>query len=234
MSAEASAAEAPEVVGDFPLTPMQARFWFLARLSPDSVSSNVAVHWELRGRVRAESVRAAFERVVARHEILRTRFVESDGTARQQVLARAPFQLGTVDVRNLPEADRAARIAEIARGVAQEPFDLGAPSLLRAMLVRVSPERALLLIGAHHIVFDGWSIRVLGREVGAAIAEIEGHPQPPLPALDLQYADYALWHEEMMAGPEAEAAVEWWRARLAGAPYFELPSDRPRAPLGKG
>ena len=216
------------VVAAFPLTATQERCWFLDRINPGEPALNVAVRWELRGRVSAEAVERAFAHVIARHEILRTRFVERDGAPMQEVLDHAPFRLGQFDLRTTPEADRLARIDAIAHEEAERPFDLARPPLIRANLVRFDAGRAMLLIVAHQSVFDGYSIGILGREIGTAAAAFDAGGTPDLPDLPLQYGDVALWQRELHASGILEEEAGYWRETLAGAPYFEVQPDHPR------
>lgn len=229
--AETEARPEAEIVATFPCTPAQARFWFVDQLQPGSASSNIAVQWELRGSFTHAAVEAAFQAVIDRHEILRTRFVERDGMPVQEVLDAVPVRLGVIDVRSLPEAEREARIAQIVRDLCTRPFDLRTPCALRMALVRFAPDRARLLLAAHHAVFDGFSIRVLGRELGAALAAgPEAEAPPPLP---VQYGDYTQWLAACRETEAHAAAAAFWRDALDGMEYFELPPDRPHQPLAQ-
>lgn len=212
----------------FPCTQSQHRFWILEQISPGNSSANVALCWELRGEFQAESIEAAFVQVTTRHEILRTRFVEEDGILFQEVVDHCDFKLSVVDLRNVPVEQLEARIAMISKAEACNPFDLTRAGLLRATLLQLSADRAYLLTTIHHMCFDGASIRVLGREIGEIVdARDTGRP-PHLPDLALQYGDYALWQEAFLASADFEVERNFWRKQLAGAPYFEMPIDRPR------
>ncbi len=216
------------IVDEFPVTTTQQRCWFLDQIEPGNTALNIAVRWEFRGRVSTENLQKAFQLVTDRHEILRTRFVARDGEPVQQVLEHVPFRLGALDLRTTPEADRMARIDAIAHEEGARPFDLGEAGLLRATLVRWEAERAMMLITAHQSVFDGHSIGVLGREVGMAAAAFEAGKIPDLPELPLQFGDYALWQKEYLESGVLEDEGAWWQEQLEGAPYFELPTDKPR------
>lgn len=216
----------------FPATAAQGRFHFLDKAIPDFTGSNLAIQWELRGSFHNESVERAMQKIVDRHEILRTRLIEQDGEIVQEVVPSVDFHMAMIDVRRLPEHEREARITRIIREVSTAPFDLSAPCPLRLTLVRFAPERAMLLIAVHHAVFDGFSIRVLGREIGALIAAEETGVPADLPQLQLQYGDYAQWQAACADSPARAQSAAFWEDTLGGAPYFELDSDTPRAPLG--
>lgn len=222
---------APGIVAEFPLSATQTRCWFLDRMQPGNPSLNVAVRWELRGQVQTASIERAFQTVVDRHEILRTRFVEKDGAPMQQVVAGVPFKLDTVDIRAVPEAQQMARVDDIAHEVAERPFDLGQPGLIRATLIRLAADRAILTFVVHQSCFDGASIRVLGYEIGTAAQAFEEGRSPDLPDLPLQYGDFALWQQEYFASGVLEEEGAYWEDRLKDAPYFEVEPDRPRPPV---
>lgn len=213
-----------------PVTPAQERCWFLNKLRPGTPSLNVSVRWEIVGRFPAPAIEQAFRTIIERHEMLRTRFVEIDGLPQQEVFDAAPFKLSVVDLTMLPEERKLDQMNEIGRREAQAPFDLSVAPLIRAVLVRLEDERAFLMLTIHQSAFDGWSIRVLGRELGAIGAAIcEGRPHN-LPDLPLQYGDYALWRQECLQEGSLAPEEAYWRQKLDGAAYFEVEPDKERPP----
>lgn len=224
----AAAAPALTVIGEFPCTHTQLRCWILDQLKPGNPALNVAVRWEIRGTFKASTIEAALRRIIVRHEILRTCFVERDGVPRQQVVDNVDFKMSVIDLRNVPPAQRQQRILQIGEETASEPFDLSKPCLFRVSLLMVNNDSAFLLITAHQSCFDGYSIRVLGREVGEIAAALDAGRAPVLPDLPLQYGDFAMWQEEYISSYGFETERTFWRERLAGAPYFEIEPDRPR------
>lgn len=224
-----SAADATTaLVGEFPCTQTQLRCWVLDQLNPGNPALNVAVRWEIRGAFKASTIEAALRRIIQRHEILRTRFVERDGSPYQQVVESVDFRLSVIDLRSIPVEQREQRILSIGEETASAPFDLGRPGLIRVTLLIVENERAFILITAHQSCFDGWSIRVLGREVGEIAAAIDAGRAPDLPELPLQYGDFALWQKAYLDSYGFEAEKTFWREQLIGAPYFEVSADHPR------
>ncbi|MBX9458404.1 MAG: condensation protein [Rhizobium sp.] len=216
------------VLGEFPCTQTQLRCWVLDQLKPGNPALNVAVRWEVRGSFKSSTIEAALRKVIQRHEILRTCFVERNGEPRQQIVESVDFRMSVIDLRNVPSDQRQKRILEIGEETASEPFDLGKPCLFRVSLLMVSNDSAFLLITAHQSCFDGYSIRVLGREVGEIAAAIDAGRMAALPDLPLQYADFAMWQEEYLASYGFEAEKAFWQDRLKNAPYFEIATDRPR------
>ncbi len=211
-----------------PCTPAQERCWFLNHMQPGNPALNVAVRWELKGRVPSAIVEQAFRQIVARHESLRTRFVGIDGVPMQEPMEQASFKLTLIDLQHLPLDQREARAGEIGKQEAVAPFDLATPPLLRATMMQMEEDRALLLVCVHQSVFDGWSIRVLGREIGQTIDALLRATQPNLPELPLQYGDYALWLKEYYDSGDFQNERDYWKKQLTGAPYFEVPTDQPR------
>jgi len=225
--------ETLDVVAEFPATASQQRFWYLHQLNPESVASNIAVHWELHGDCPAETIEQAFKAIIARHEVLRTAFVERNGQLFQQVVAETGFRLSTIDLRKLDKDDHAGRIAGIAAELSDRPFELTRPGHLRVALVRTGPRLTHILIAAHHAVFDGFSIRVLGDELGQLAAAFVKGLDPELPELALQYGDYALWREACETSGANDSDAQYWKHQLADMPYFSLPHDRPAPPASQ-
>ena len=205
-----------------PLSFAQERMWFLQRMSPGSGAYNMAEALALEGPLGAEALRRAFQALLARHEVLRTRYLEVDGQPVQEVLPPPPFSL---PVEDAAEGEVHARMLADARA----PFDLAAGPPVRARLLRIAPERHVLLLNVHHIAGDGWSRGVMLRELSHLYRAFVRGEEPALPPLPVQYADYALWQRAWLAGAETERQRAYWRGRLAGAPaLLELPYDRPR------
>lgn len=228
IAAGGTVGETSGIIAEFPCTETQSRCWFLDQLKPGNPALNVAVRWEIRGAFKTSSIEAAFRHVIERHEIFRTRLVETDGRPCQQVVEKVDFRMSVIDLRNVPSGQREERIQSIAREAARVPFDLGTPGLLRVTFLTVENDRGFVLITAHQSCFDGWSIRVLGREIGETAAAIDAGRKPDLPELPLQYGDYALWQQEYLESYGFETEKAFWREQLAGTPYFEVAPDRSR------
>ncbi|WP_345144491.1 amino acid adenylation domain-containing protein, partial [Dactylosporangium darangshiense] len=208
-----------------PLSFAQQRLWFLAQLEPDSVEYNMPAAIALEGDVDVEALAAALAGLVARHEVLRTRLVAGADGVPYQVIDPAParFELPVVDVSE--ESDPAAAADAWLAADRVVPFDLAAGPLFRATLVRVAADEHVLALAMHHVVGDEWSADILQDELGALYAGSE------LPALPVQYADFALWQRQWLTGEVLEGQLGYWREALAGAPVLELPTDRPRPPV---
>jgi amino acid adenylation domain-containing protein len=215
--------------GPLPLSFAQERLWFLDRLEPGSATYNVPVAWRLAGALDGAALERSLSEIVRRHEALRTVFMEADESPVQVIAPFAGFALPVEDLSGLGEADREAAVGRRAGEEASRPFDLSAGPLFRAALLRLGDEDHVLLLSMHHIVSDGWSMGVLLRELSALYEAYREGRESPLAELPVQYADYAVWQREQLAGETLERQLAYWRERLSGAPeLLELPTDRPR------
>lgn len=213
-----------------PTSYSQRRLWFMHRLAPESPAYNVEAALPL-GPIDPVPFERAINAIVARHESLRTVFLEVDGEPVQQVLPALHVPLRFEDLSALPEAPRAARLLAIRRHCATEPFDLATGPLLRVRLLRTGADRHLFLLNLHHIIADGWSMGVFSRELADLYAAfLRGEPSP-LPDLPLQYGDFARWQRQEMDGPALAPLLAYWTGRLAGMAPLELATDRPRPPV---
>ncbi|HEU0079426.1 MAG TPA: condensation domain-containing protein, partial [Longimicrobiaceae bacterium] len=207
----------------------QQRLWFLEQLGALGSAYHVRKRLRLRGRMDAGALVRALERIVARHETLRTVFAQVDGEPVQRILPpeESRFHLLRHDLDG--RADPHSELARLTAEEARAPFDLERGPLVRGRLVRLATDDHVLLLTMHHIVSDGWSTGVLTRELSALYAAFRRGDPDPLPPLPVQYADYAAWQRRWVDGEVLRAQTEYWRAALAGAPeLLELPTDRPR------
>src|SRR6266404_6940310 len=232
----AAAGSEPAGRTDFPCSPAQERFWLLDRLDPGNSAYNVAVRWRLEGRVATDLLEKSWLRIIERHEVLRTVFLETDGTPIQRVMPRAPFRLNEIDLSNLsPELQQTEgdRIGVIE---ARAPFDLASGPLIRATLLRFSPTVSIILVTTHQIVSDGWSIGVMAREMGVIYDALRHGKAIDLEPLSIQYADYSEWQLEWLKVRGTEAETAYWTRQLAGIKPFKVLPDhaRPSLPTTNG
>jgi amino acid adenylation domain-containing protein len=222
------APERPES-GEMPLSFAQERLWVLDRLTPGSPVYNIAVRVKLSGHPRPAALEASLRAVIGRHEVLRARFVERDGTPWQRIEPRVLWKLPRVDLSALGREAGERALGAVAVREARRPFDLASPPLLRTLLVRLSADEHHLVLTVHHIVFDGWSSGVLLREVAEIYGRLAEGAPPSLAPLAAQYADFAAWQRERLSGARLAALVDFWTSALRGAPAeLRLPADRPR------
>ncbi|HEX8695266.1 MAG TPA: amino acid adenylation domain-containing protein, partial [Longimicrobium sp.] len=207
----------------------QQRLWFLEQLGGAGAAYHIPLRLRLRGELDREALSRALDRIVARHEALRTTFPPVDGEPVQHV---APAGESVFPLLEHDLAGRADRDAELRRLVAEEagaPFDVGRGPLVRGRLVRLAADDHVLLVTMHHIVSDAWSMGVLVDELGALYAAYRRGGKDPLPPLAVQYADYAAWQRRWVDGEVLQRQADYWTHALAGAPeLLELPTDHPR------
>ncbi|HEX9939641.1 MAG TPA: AMP-binding protein, partial [Longimicrobium sp.] len=218
-----------ERTGALPLSFAQERLWFIDQLEPGNTVYNMSVARRLEGALDEAALERSLGEIVRRHEALRTVFAEVDGSPVQVIAPFGAFVLPVEDLSGLGEADREAAVVRRAGEEAARPFDLAAGPLFRAALLRLGEEDHVLLLSMHHVVSDGWSTGVLFRELSALYEAYREGRESPLPELAVQYADYAVWQREQLAGEALDRQLSYWRERLAGAPeLLELPTDHPR------
>ncbi|MFC0528362.1 amino acid adenylation domain-containing protein [Phytohabitans kaempferiae] len=216
--------------GPLPLSYGQQQMWFLSRLEPDSWEYVVPVALRLRGRLDVDALRGAFGGVVARHEILRTRYALAGKEPVQVIDPPAPFALPVEDLAALPTVERERRAAELAASAPGEPFDLAEEHPVRARLLRLAADDHILVVVFHHVACDAWSVRVFAEELGAGYRAALDGTDAALAPLPVQFADYAAWERAHLTGSVLQRHLDHWRGQLEGVPPLELPTDRPRPP----
>ena len=210
----------------------QEQLWFLHQLEAKDASYNIPMALRLEGELDAKALRDSLDEVVRRHETLRTRFESVGGQPRQVIASASSVEVPFVDLSAQPERDREAEVSRLCREHAERPFDLDRDVLLRARLFRLEAKQHVLFLNLHHIAADGWSISVLLRELGELYAAFCNERPSPLPALAVQYSDFAVWQRDWMQSPELQKQLDYWKERLAAAPaLLKLPTDRPRPPV---
>ncbi|WP_440620048.1 non-ribosomal peptide synthetase DhbF [Bacillus subtilis] len=227
-------AERPEKI---PLSFAQRRLWFLHCLEGPSPTYNIPVAVRLSGELDQGLLKAALYDLVCRHESLRTIFPESQGTSYQHILD-ADQACPELHVTEIAERELSDRLAEAVR----YSFDLAAEPAFRAELFVIGPDEYVLLLLVHHIVGDGWSLTPLTRDLGTAYAARCHGRAPEWAPLDVQYADYALWQQELLGNEDdpnslIAGQLAFWKETLKNLPdQLELPTDysRPAEPSHDG
>ncbi|HEV2861081.1 MAG TPA: amino acid adenylation domain-containing protein [Pyrinomonadaceae bacterium] len=211
--------------GWHPLSHNQKSLWFMHHVAPDSAAYNVSFAARIRGRLQTDALGRAFQALVNRHPSLRTSFESIDGEPAQRVHERAPVFFKTEDARLADES----RLRERMSLEARHRFDLADAPLLRVFLFGRADDEHVMLLVAHHLVVDFWSLSVLMRELGELYdAEVEGRPAALEPPAS-RYADYVSWQREWLESAEGERQRRFWLERLSGEPpALDLPTDHPR------
>ncbi|HEX6913075.1 MAG TPA: amino acid adenylation domain-containing protein, partial [Longimicrobium sp.] len=211
--------------GRLPLSYAQQRLWFLEQMGDLGSTYHVPQRLRLHGALDRDALARALDRLVARHEVLRTTFPVRDGTPEQRIApVTTPFALVEQDLSGDVEA-----LERVMAGEAMAPFDLAQGPLIRGRLLRLADDDHVLLLTMHHIVADGWSAGVLVGELSRLYAAFRSGGSDPLPPLPVQYADYAAWQRRWVEDEVLERQAAYWTATLKGAPaLLALPADHPR------
>ncbi|UKE71447.1 non-ribosomal peptide synthase/polyketide synthase [Xanthomonas graminis] len=212
-----------------PLSFTQQRLWFLAQLDVQADLAYLMPNGlRLHGQLDRHALRQALDRIVARHETLRTRIALHNDEPVQLIAAdNVGFPLREHDLSACADPERQAQ--HHAEQETQTPFDLARDTLVRGQLLRLGENDHVLLVTLHHLVSDGWSMDLLVRELSTLYAAFALGQPDPLPPLPLQYADIAVWQRRWISGQILQRQREFWVEHLHDAPtLLALPTDRPR------
>ena len=216
----------------FPLSFAQQRLWFLNQLQCGSPVYHVTVAFRMRGAINLRALEKSLHEIVKRHETLRTTFPALDGQPVQVIAPDLAIALAHENLEALAPEQQEAEILRLATSEVKKPFDLAAGPLLRTRLLRLNEHEHVLLFSIHHIIFDGWSLRVFHRELATLYeASLQGEPFA-LSELPIQYLDYIAWERKWLRSGALAAGLAYWQQQLADTPpALELPTDYPRPAL---
>ncbi|NCS32797.1 MAG: amino acid adenylation domain-containing protein [Microcystis aeruginosa G11-01] len=216
---------------ELPLSYAQQRLWFLDQLEPNSSFYNVPLALHLAGDLQADILEKSLQKIIQRHESLRTNFATVEGNPVQVIKPESNWQLTLVNGKDSPKYREDQEIKKWLEIHSHQPFDLANDSLIRATLLKLSDTEHFLLICLHHIVSDGWSMGVFIQELTTLYNAYTKGLEPLLPELPIQYADFAIWQREYLQGEIRQNQLNYWQKQLAAAPaLLHLPTDRPRPP----
>lgn len=216
-----------------PLSLNQEGLWFVEQLNPGQALNSISGAVRLEGGLRRTALERSLGEIVRRHESLRTTFhTRADGSPYQAIAPARPLELPVVDLGARPSAEREAEALRLATEEAGRPFDLALGPLFRCFLIRLSDDEHVLVLNVHHIVCDGWSMGVFTRELAALYTALCEGRESPLPELEVQCADVAVWERAWLRGGELENRLAYWRDQLGPrSPQLALRTDRPRPPV---
>ncbi|APZ01574.1 non-ribosomal peptide synthetase [Burkholderia pseudomallei] len=236
--AERLEAENTEVLPPIPLAPRdgrialslaQQRLWFLTQLEGVSEAYHMSGAVRLDGPLNREVLQRALNRIVMRHEALRTCFAREEGEPIQVIRPHADLTVSYHDLREAEQSEQRAK--DLSQAHASAPFDLSRDLPVRVLLLQLADEAHVVQVVMHHIASDGWSVGVFLQELSALYGSFIAEQGDPLAPLPLQYADYAAWQRRWLASGQLEKQGAFWQTNLSGAPtLLELPTDRPRPP----
>jgi amino acid adenylation domain-containing protein len=215
--------------GELALSFAQQRLWFFDQLEPGLSAYNIPAAVRFKGPLNMAALERSLNEIIKRHESLRTTFGKVDGRPTQVIAPTLTIQLPVVDLRKLPASEQETEVRRLVTAEAQRPFDLSQGPLIRGTVLRLGDEEHVGLLTMHHIVSDGWSTGILVREVATLYVAFCAGGSSPLPALPIQYADFAHWQRQWLQGEVLETQIAYWKKQLIGAPALvDLPTDHPR------
>ena len=215
--------------GILPLSFAQQRLWFMGQMEGASETYHMPLALRLMGALDSSALRRALDRILARHEALRTTFSLRDGEPVQRIgcIEDGHFLLIDHDLRHHPDAKAELdRLIELETGTS---FDFVNGPMIRGRLIALSDTEHVLLITMHHIASDGWSVGLLCNELSVLYAAFLRDQEDPLPEFSIQYADYSVWHRQWVKSDLVKEQADYWKTALAGTPaLLELPTDHSR------
>ncbi|MGZ4122977.1 MAG: non-ribosomal peptide synthetase, partial [Tumebacillaceae bacterium] len=199
----------------FPLSYAQQRLWFMDQFAPGNPAYNVPFAFQLQGPLQVDVFHRCFQAMVERHETLRTTFVEREGQPMQVVAPSLTLEMPVIDLSGMEEAAREQEIIRLSLEDGMAPFDLQKGPLVRVTMLTVSDVEHVLLMNMHHIISDGWSMGVLISEVAVMYQAMTNGQPSPLPALSMQYGDFAVWQRDYLQGDVLHAQLAYWKEQFA-------------------
>ena len=218
-----------ETSGERPLTLSsgQQRLWFMAQLNPFSSAYNIPFARRIKMKIVPEVLELCISEVIRRHEVLRTTFQSFEGQPIPIIHPPDPFHLKIIDIQDLPVEEQEEEVRRLINEDSLLPFDLCQGPLIRFSLIHLSPEDNIIHIVVHHIIFDGWSIEILAREISEFYRSLLNNQPAHLPELRHQYTDFAAWQQQQLSSEALKSQLRYWKKKLDGSlPRLELPTDR--------
>jgi len=215
--------------GNLPLSFAQTRLWLLEQLNPDSGIYNMLAAVRFVGELNIQALEKSINEIIRRHEVLRTNFVLVDGQPLQIIVDDVQLKIPVINLQKLPKIAQKEAIKCYSEEEVKLRFDLQQAPLLRCKLLQLDQQEHILLFTIHHIVFDGWSTRIIIKELAALYSAFSQNQTSHLPKLPIQYADFAVWQRQHLQGERRETLLSYWQQQLASLPVLQLPTTCPRA-----
>ena len=214
-----------------PLSFAQEGFWFAQNLNPASPAYNITARIRTEVPVDFEVLKRALSALIARHEILRTRFVERDGVPAQEVLDDSPVCLESHDLARFEGDEQDKAVQSTIKEFGARLFDLASGQLFRVALIYHPNRASTIVVSAHHIICDGWSLGIFFRELRTLYESMLAGEPEELVQLPIQYSDYSIWERKRLSSAVLAPQIEYWKNQLGEAPAsINFPLDHPRRP----
>ncbi|WP_414624617.1 amino acid adenylation domain-containing protein [Calothrix sp. CCY 0018] len=213
---------------DLPVSFAQQMMWFLYQMDRESPLYNASFSVRIIGSLSVTALEQSINEIIRRHEVLRTTFLTVQGIPVQAIAPTFTITLPVVDLQGLLETE----VQQVVTKSVRQPFDLSIGSLLRVTLLRLEPESHLLILTMHHIITDGWSIKIFFKELGVLYQAFTAGKPSPLSELTIQYVDFAVWQRQWLTRKVLEKQLNYWKQQLTDVPpLLELQTDYPRPPV---
>src|SRR5205823_1713041 len=203
---------------DYPLSFAQRRLWFTAQMESEAPVYNIIRAFRLEGFLDPDALEKSFAALVQRHAALRTRFEDRDGEPVQIVADEMPLSSTRIDLRAASADEHNLALANLLQKETRTGFDLSLGPLLRCLVAILGPQRHALIITIHHIVMDDWSLGIFLKELSAFYNSVVSGQACSLPALPIQYADFAVWQNHLLESGALASQLSYWQKQLAGMP----------------
>ncbi|PSL44996.1 amino acid adenylation domain-containing protein, partial [Chitinophaga niastensis] len=212
---------------NIPLSYSQERLWFIDQLE-GSMQYHIPAILKLKGRLNIAALTNALQTIINRHEVLRTVIIAEDGIAYQQVKNKDEWELMIAD--DLSYREDQGALQSYIQSLIATPFDLSADHMLRAHLIVLDKDEYVLIVIMHHIASDGWSANIIVKELVELYSAFIEARQAELPALSVQYSDYAIWQRTYLSADILTKKLDYWKHTLKDVSTLQLPLDYTRTP----
>jgi hypothetical protein len=200
--------------------------WLYEQLEPGACAYIVPLAVRLNGKLDVRALNLSLQKIVQRHEVLRTVFTLAEDLPVQIIRESVEICLKIVDLSSCSIAERNRLVSRIIENDKRQPFDLSQGPMMRAILLRLDTDEFILLLTMHHIVSDGWSLNILMRELSILYGAYSGGNPAPLSELPIQYTDFAAWQRKLLRDGMLEYQLAYWMEQLADLPKLRLPTDK--------
>ncbi|MBQ4836000.1 non-ribosomal peptide synthetase [Pseudoalteromonas luteoviolacea] len=214
-----------------PMSFAQQGLWLIDKLHGGSSQYNMSVSYEVTPSLDIAVMKQVFNIIVSRHEVLRTVYIEYEGEVKQSIrpASAVEFELTCEDLSQYSEEKQRQLIRLLAAQEQQKAFNLSEDLMLRARYFKTDLTYAVLTLSMHHIASDGWSIDVLAKEFFTLYQALIEGKKTSIPALEIQYVDYAYWQRESLSNKRLDKQIGYWTQQLQDLPVVHnLPLCHPR------
>jgi amino acid adenylation domain-containing protein/non-ribosomal peptide synthase protein (TIGR01720 family) len=229
-----SAETAPPIIPvkrteDIPLSFAQQRLWFLDQLEPDQPFYNIPEAYRISGDLDVNLLEAAFNKVIERHEILRTSIITSNGLPVQKISEKISIKIPYDDISGFRQSEKEKIEKQLIEHEAKQIINLDSAPLFRIKVVKTDEDEFIVFLTMHHIISDDWSMQIMMQEVGSIYTSLSKNIKINLPQLPVQYADYSYWQRNWLSGEVLSSHLRFWKEYLSDIPpLLDLPTDYPR------